>query len=335
MPPSSQFEPARAVVTHTWPSDPTASGRALEGWSAGLCSAITEVDVGAPDPGTFGGELRQLMTADVRLVQASALPLSIYRTAAAVALSRHAPFLLAMHAHDAWHVRQGQALLNLRSGDVALLDMAQPLELHFPRGCQCLFASVPRSWVGRWLKGEPPSAPRVAWREKGWGHTLSALFCQLAADLDSAAHYCGASLSDHLGAMLAAALEPEEPIHLGTEEEAQLRTRALAHMAEQIDRPGLCAATVASALQVSIRSLHRSFENSERTFAASLRQMRMQRAAELLQQPQLRSLNVAQIGARCGYPSPAHFGRAFALEYGLSPAAWRRAELHGQGSERD
>lgn len=134
--------------------------------------------------------------------------------------------------------------------------------------------------------------------------------------------------------MVAAALEPEAPPSQDADDE-QLKARALIHMAEQIDRPGLCGATVADTLGVSIRTLHRAFERSERTFAATLRQMRMQRAAELLQQPQLRSLPVAEIGTRCGYPSPAHFGRAFVLEYGLSPAAWRRAELQRQQVDPD
>jgi AraC family transcriptional activator of tynA and feaB len=300
----------------------------LAQWAAQLSASLTTVDATAPDPGSFGGQLCRSRSGDLQLVQATAAAHVLARPTGAVA--DPACSLLVAQTHEAWHVRQGPTLLSLRAGDVVLLDMAGPLELHFPRGCACLYIRLPAPWVGRWLRSDGRPGPRVAWRDKGWGMSLSALFRQLAEAPQAVEQYRGAAFGEHLGAMLSAALEPA-----GSDEPrmaADLVAQALECMHARIDQPALCAAAVAAQLRVSVRTLHRGFAATDRPFAATLRQMRMQRAAELLRTPQLRGLSVAQVGARCGYPEGAHFGRAFQREWGSSPAAWRRSALGSAGA---
>ena len=70
---------------------------------------------------------------------------------------------------------------------------------------------LPRAWVGQWLQQAEAPGPRVAWRDQGWGQSLGALAVQLARDPSSAQALPPALLSDHLGALLCAALEPPQP----------------------------------------------------------------------------------------------------------------------------
>lgn len=51
---------------------------------------------------------------------------------------------------------------------------------------------------------------------------------------------------------------------------------------------------------------------------------RMDKAAELLK---LSALSVAEVGRAVGYPNQLHFSRAFKNEFGMSPRAWRKANL--------
>ena len=50
---------------------------------------------------------------------------------------------------------------------------------------------------------------------------------------------------------------------------------------------------------------------------------RMNRAAELLKQPQY---SVGDIGCAVGYQNPLHFSRAFKNTYGISPREWRNRQ---------
>lgn len=48
-------------------------------------------------------------------------------------------------------------------------------------------------------------------------------------------------------------------------------------------------------------------------------QRRLERCCHDLRDPDLASRPVAAIGARCGYPDPAHFSRLFKSAYGVRP----------------
>ncbi len=179
-----------------------------------------------------------------------------------------------------------------------------------------------RAWVGQWLEQAEAHGPRVAWRDQGWGQSLGALAVQLARDPASAQALPPALLSDHLGALLGAALEPaRKPSPSGT---SGLHARLCALLRTRIDQPGVSAQVLAREAGVSLRTLHRAFAAHGSTFAGTLRQLRFIRAGELLRRPQLAHVAVAEIGRRCGFSDPSHFARAFQRAMGVPPGQWRR-----------
>jgi AraC family transcriptional activator of tynA and feaB len=307
----------------TWSTDKVPPEEALEYWAAALGSDFTRMDVGARQANQFGGQLVTARSGDMVMGQARASAHDVYRTSANV-LDTRRPYLLVTQLNEAWNVHQGGALVHLRPGDVLLLDTAHAFELHFPRTCGCLYIALPRAWAGRWLRQPGAGHPRVAWRDRGWGKALSALCMQLGDDLDTLDAYQGALLSDHLGAMLSAAVEPPDAIPT-TLAPRDVVARDEAIMRQRIDQPSFGALQMAQALGISTRTLQRAFTAAGQTFAGRMRSVRLAQAAAMLHQPQLHALPVAEIGARCGYPEPAHFGREFRREHGATPAAWRRA----------
>lgn len=56
-----------------------------------------------------------------------------------------------------------------------------------------------------------------------------------------------------------------------------------------------------------------------KTFSRVLRELRMQRARELLERP---DVSVAQVARLCGYENPSNFYRVFKEEFGVTPRAW-------------
>lgn len=304
-----------------WSTEVVEPGRRLDYWVGAICEAFLEMDCSSREASVFDGTLTSLQGQEVTYNQVRASTQDVYRRPAAIARGRSHPFYLIAQLHAPWHVRQGGHLMQLRPGDAVLVDSAQCYELHFPQAVTCLSIQMPRAWVGRWLAQVDCDAPRVAWRDQGWGRSLSALCLQLGEDPRSAASYPQALLADQVGAMLAAALEPQAA---AVPASAGLIARAEALMREQLDQPGLSGQQLAWALGVSARTLHRAFAAQGATLAGTLRRLRMARAAELLAQPRLAGVSVAELGRRCGYSDASHFVRLFQQAFGETPARWRR-----------
>ena len=100
-----------------------------------------------------------------------------------------------------------------------------------------------------------------------------------------------------------------------------LRDHALARLGD----PGLSPETVARAGYISLRQLHRIFAREGLSFGRWVREQRLRRCADDLADGRLRRLSIADIAARWGFRSPAHFSRAFRARYGMTPADYRRS----------
>ncbi len=294
----------------------------LDYWVGAICEAFLEMDCSSREAPMFGGVLQSLPVEALSVNQVRASTQDVYRTPAGIACSRQFHFYLIGQAETAWHVRQDGQVAHLRPGDVALVDSARPYELHFPDGVNCVSLQLPRAWVGQWLAQAEVHGPRVAWRDQGWGQSLGALAVQLARDPASALALPPALLSQHLGALLSAALEPQECDAAGPD--SNLHARLCALLREQIDQPGLGAEVLAREAGISLRTLHRAFATQGSTFAVTLRHLRLARAGELLRRPQLAHVTVGEIGRRCGFADASHFARVFQRAMGMPPAQWRR-----------
>jgi len=102
---------------------------------------------------------------------------------------------------------------------------------------------------------------------------------------------------------------------------SDLREHALARLGD----PGLSPQAVARSGYVSVRQLHRLFAAEGLTFSRWVREQRLRRCRDDLADQRLSHLTVAEIAARWGFRSAAHFTRAFRARYGITPADHRRA----------
>ncbi len=298
------------------------SGRRLDYWVGAICEAFLEMDCNSNQAQLFEGRVTSVAVDVLSFNQVIACTQDVYRTSAGIARSEQHPFYLIAQQGSAWHVRQQGQLVHLRPGDVVLVDSAQRYELHFPESVAVISVQLPRHWVGRWLTQMDSTGPMVAVRERGWGQALSALCLQFAQEPLLAASYPPELLSDQLGAMLAAALEPPQMPSDPTSR--SIVERAQQHLRERLDQPGLVADAVAQALGISVRTLHRSFAAEQSSFSFTLRRLRLKQARQLLAQPRLANLTVGELGRRCGFADASHFVREFHRAFGMTPARWRK-----------
>jgi AraC family transcriptional regulator, positive regulator of tynA and feaB len=305
-----------------WSTDAVAPAQRLDYWSGAICEAFLQMDCSSREGALFEGRLTSVAVNALSFNQVIARTQDVYRTPAAIAGGGAHPFYLIAQQASGWHMRQHGHTAHLRAGDAVLVDSARAYELHFPDSLTVMSIKLPRDWVGRWLAQADSAVPRVVARDCGWGQALSALCLQFAQEPLLAEGYPPALLSDHLGAMLAAALEPTQPSNGSSG--FGLVDRARQVFRERLGQSGLVADIVAQALGVSPRTLHRAFAAEQLTFASTLRQLRLERARELLAQQRLAALSVGEVGRRCGFPDPSHFVREFRQACGMTPARWRK-----------
>lgn len=318
--------PARGL--REWTTAQARPVERLDYWVGAICEAFLEMDCSSRVADCFDGELTHLPLEHLAMNRVRASTQDVYRTPSGIARSRSQPFYLITQTEQPWHVKQGGHRLQLRPGDAVLVDAAQPYELHFPHSVTCLSVQMPRAWVSGWLRTVDNAAARVAHREQGWGHMLSALCLQLGRHPELALQMAPDWLEGQFGALLGAALEPsatDTPLQAGQ----ALHRLAVARMRERLDQPGWRAADLAMELGVSLRTLHRAFTDSGETVAGRWRALRMELACALLSQPRLAGLAMSEIGRRCGYTDPSHFARDFQRGLGQTPLRWARERRGG------
>ena len=87
--------------------------------------------------------------------------------------------------------------------------------------------------------------------------------------------------------------------------------------------PQLSPAVVAAADHISVRYLHRLFQQQGSTVSGQIRQRRLERCRRDLAEPALSALPVHAVGARWGFRHAADFSRAFRVAYGMPPGEYR------------
>ncbi|MFF2963298.1 helix-turn-helix domain-containing protein [Streptomyces sp. NPDC057963] len=96
---------------------------------------------------------------------------------------------------------------------------------------------------------------------------------------------------------------------------------------QHIGDPDLSAETIALAHHISVRSLHRIFQQEGTTVRALIRSLRLDGCRHDLANPLHRHRTIQGIAARWGFPRPADFTRAFRTAYGMPPSEYRHQVL--------
>ncbi|PTA43631.1 AraC family transcriptional regulator [Micromonospora sp. RP3T] len=122
--------------------------------------------------------------------------------------------------------------------------------------------------------------------------------------------------------------------HLVSEEAVptEVRRRALlaqvhAYVRQHLGDVTLGPGAIAEAHHLSVRSLHRLFEDEETTVAAYIRDERLARCRRDLADPALADRSIQAVAGRWGFRDKAHFSRAFRATQAETPQAFRARHL--------
>ncbi|MEU9123695.1 helix-turn-helix domain-containing protein [Streptomyces sp. NPDC048506] len=275
-------------------------------------------------------------TMPLSAVQVSTMGYSSYLTRRTPKLIRASdPKILAVGFTTAGpHViEQNRNRAALRPGELVLFESSRPFEtyadggntlIQFPRALLPLPARHINQLICRALPGD-----------HGMGRLLRNFLTHLAEDSTSYTPHDAARLGtvglDLVTATLAHFLEREGDIASDSRQRV-LYMRITSFIERHLDDTALTAGQIAAAHHISVRSLHRLFQQHGVTVRSWIRGQRLERCRRDLADPLKRHVPIHAIAARWGFPYAADFTRAFRALHGITPSDYRN-QVHRHGTQ--
>lgn len=218
--------------------------------------------------------------------------------------------------HGRARVEQGRAAADLGPADLVLLDPARPVRFASTDSAHVTML-VPRHA----LRLRPSDAERLAGVAIRGDRGPAALVSSLARTVTGSLGGLRAGEAERVAAAVLELVAVALGAQLGDDRPAPdqaLRDRVAGHIEAHLPDRGLTPASIAHAHHISVRRLHRLFEDQPETVAALIRRRRLERChAELAHGDR----TVVSVAARWGFADPAHFSRLFKATYGYTATA--------------
>ncbi|MFC8434912.1 helix-turn-helix domain-containing protein [Streptomyces sp. NPDC057253] len=222
-------------------------------------------------------------------------------------------------------------------GDLILFDTSRPYLSEFapdiPGRQRLVLLRFPRSSLplpDRDLRRL--SAVRIP-GDQGIGALSSQFLMQLARQLPdlnpSQTQRLSTLILDVLAAALADALDSRATVAPHTRQRA-MTAQIRAFIRDNLDDARLTPGAIAAAHHISLRYLHKLFQQDGHTVADWIRELRLEQCRRDLADPLLANRAIHAIAARWAFTSPAHFSQAFRSAYGLSPRQFREQCARGR-----
>jgi AraC-like DNA-binding protein len=296
-------------------------------WKSSLAEMFVPLTVTRPGDGPdFRGQLTGRDLGAVRLCEVRAEPHTALRTRRLVSAAPSGCYKLGV-------MRRGNAVLTqdgreaaLSAGDFVLYDADRPYTLGFADHHRMLILVFPHDLLG--LPAEQVArlaAITMPGTQPGLASLIPSFLSQVAELTDSVDGTAAVRLSGNVMDLLTTVLAERlgQPEITADSAHRALMLHITAFIEGHLGDPGLSPQVVADALHISVRQLHKVFHQTGTTVGGWIRQRRMEHCGRDLRDPHLADRPVAAIGARWGYPDPAHFSRVFKSAYGTGPRDYR------------
>ncbi|MEU5597608.1 AraC family transcriptional regulator [Streptomyces sp. NPDC020298] len=214
-------------------------------------------------------------------------------------------------------------------GDLFLCEAAEPFTLRAPDDLTLHLVRIPRYALT--LTGAQAGA--LGGRAPFAGGSVAPLLGSLVREVAGATEAYSPRTALHLAGTVAelVALLAVEDIDAGPRDRGEGRDSLVRQLRAHVDARlwdrELTPGTLATAQHISIRYLHKLFEDHGSTVGRWIQHRRLEEARRELARPGRGDTTVSAVARRWGFASATHFSRSFRAAYGVSPSAWRDARL--------
>jgi len=249
----------------------------------------------------------------------------VQRTKRRIANSTEADFLISFQLSKQGLVKQGGREALLTPGSFALYDSTQPYSLTFTERFHQFVVQMPKEVLSRHLiNPEQYTAIAISGRS-GLGAVLTNFIFSLAQELNNVEQAPG-ELAENLVNMIAMAFSSSvmlEQVRDQSIVQASLKRRIRQYIDNNLCDPDLSNHHIAEALGISVRYLHKLFQEEAETIHSLILDKRLAKGRQLLADPAYSGHSIERIAYSVGFSSPAHFSRSFKKHFGHNPSSIR------------
>jgi AraC family transcriptional regulator, positive regulator of tynA and feaB len=323
-----------------WSTNDIAPDRRLRFWRDAVHQSLVEMDLKPHGHSpTFESSIEACQLASLAPHQAKGSAQTVHRGLAEIARGQKNAYYLLSQPAIPWRIKHAGQDAMVEAGESVLIDSREPYEFIFAEGLDDLSIEMPIDWVERWLPHPGDLLGQPLQCQNGWGKALRGFKEALVPQSLLALSVPDTMIEEQLGVLLSLAAEPLKARtgKAGTGAGYDLVQCCIQAMREHLSDPGLVAGQIAEACGLSVRSLHRVFSATDKTFASELMHIRIAEAARMLGSRRFDTLNVSEVSRRCGFSDPSHFARQFRMQRGMAPRDYPLAvtgDLRWQSSLR-
>lgn len=301
--------------------------RQAPNWQAQLNDFIGLADTSVGNESDFRGEVQYSRLGNVRLVNVLSSRELSRRTAQHVRRDPKDQYILANVKSGEIELRQHGSRYELNAGSFILFRTDQPFDWIHQNPTSVSNVAIPGHMLRARLRNvetfllRPQSGQRGVWR------VLHDLLESLGRHSNALPETVSYTFATQLVELLGAALESHEhdDVPLGVEalRKAMYR-RCVAFMRSNLSDEALNPEKIAQGVGVSVRSLHRLFQESGESVGSVLRTIRLEKCCTDLADPGKAHFSIREIAYQAGFRQQAHFANIFKSRYQMAASEWRR-----------
>jgi len=305
-------------------------------WRHWISATFVPLECAPVGRGPFRGEVAHWELGDLLVSRVSAEAHLASRTRRMIALRDAGYYKVGLLTHGSCKLSQEGRDALLRPGDLAIYDCRRPYTMVFDEPHEMSFLMfpcdrlrLPPAAVDEVLVTPVPSTQST-------GSLVAPFLRRLVANLDQPGEPVNSRLADNVLDLLATMFSERTGVR--TADPAALRRSLLlgvhswidAHLADSDLDPD----TIARANHISVRYLHKLFQEQGTSVGSWVRERRLANCRRDLEDPALAQRGVHAIARSWGFDDAAHFSKIFKACYGEPPGAYRRGGVPPLGAER-
>lgn len=278
---------------------------------------------------TFQATLTSRQLGQVGFAAVRSSPLDVYRRRTHIAQVADAMYLVKVQVSGEGLVEQRGKQAHLYPGDFTLCLSSEPYELHFPTNYSQAVLAVPETVMLEYVH-RPDRHLGVRMDSKVGANGLFTQFVSsIALRLDGMdgvlAQRLEANVIDLLATTLGYAQDSERHDLLNSGARLEYRRRIKGFIRKHLHDDRLGPDWIAAAHNISTRYLHMLFEGESVSISRYILRLRLQACRAALMDAAFSHYSVSEIAYRFGFKDSSHFSRAFKMEFGATPARFRKS----------
>lgn len=259
----------------------------------------------------------------VQFSEVIADPQIAIRSKRQIAQSNEDDFLISFQLQSECVVSQSGRSAHLTPGSFALYDSTSPYSLAFDEPFHQFVLQMPRDVLLRHLLEPEKYTATAISATSGIGLVLQNFIFSLVRELSVPENQPGELLAENIVNLIALSLS-STVVNSDFVESGCVRDVLIRRVRQFIDSnlydPRLNNGRIAASQGVSLRYLHKLFQNEDETIHEYILNKRLTAARLLLEESKPTGPSVEQVAFHVGFSSASHFSRSFKARFGVCPS---------------